>query len=249
MKRQAGRNNIMHSKMKNLKNPYVIEENTKKWKAAQITKEGKRLLLQLANRRVDLCLRTCKKCARPDPDYKKGHEPMCPKAKTYKPPPKELMSVLESKDLQQVPIYIIADFVRRGLLEKSVLQQCKQFYIAQRGQEKQPAIQQFVSEKKPPPVITMPPQVQPPAVILPQEVPFHKPRRIADVADFKWKDMTANLLKRAIPAEMATWSEEKRESIVNHCQRPAYLVALLEYIHSQLPSMHCNVTKLGGGER
>jgi hypothetical protein len=96
----------------------------------------------------------------------------------------------------------------------------------------------------------MPPQVQQPAAILPQEVPFHEPRRIADVADFKWKDMTANLLlKQAIPAEMATWSEEKRESIANHCQMPAYLVALLEYIHLQLPSTHCDGTKLGGGER
>jgi hypothetical protein len=65
-------------------------------------------------------------------------------------------------------------------------------------------------------------QVQPPAVMLRQEVPpFQESRRIADVSDFKWKEMTAALLKQAIPTEMATWSEAKREQIANNCRKPA----------------------------
>jgi hypothetical protein len=95
----------MRSKMNNLMNPYATK-NTKKRKDEHTRKEGKCLLLQQANRRVGLGLRTCKKCARPDPDYKKAHEPTCPKSKSYKPPPKELMSALELKFvLEKVPSY------------------------------------------------------------------------------------------------------------------------------------------------
>jgi hypothetical protein len=61
--------------------------------------------------------------------------------------------------------------------------------------------------------------------------------------------MRANLLKRAIPAGMATWSEEKREQIEIKYKKTAYIVALMEYIVSQLPSTFCDGTKLGGGER
>jgi hypothetical protein len=63
----------------------------------------------------------------------------------------------------------------------------------------------------------MPLQVQQPAAMLPQKVPpFQEPGGIADLLDFKWKEMTADLLKQAIPAEMAAWSEGKRERIVNN---------------------------------
>jgi hypothetical protein len=98
----------------------------------------------------------------------------------------------------------------------------------------------------------MPPPPQ--AAMLPQEV-VQEPQRIADmtakqvISGFKWKDMTANLLKRAIPAEMAAWSEEKREQIENKYKKTASIVALVEYIILQLPSTYCDGTKLGGRGR
>jgi hypothetical protein len=70
-----------------------------------------------------------------------------------------------------------------------------------------------------------------------------------NISIFKWKDMTADLLKQALPALMATWSEEKKENIKTHCQKSAYVVALMEYLYCQLPSTYCEATKLGGGER
>jgi hypothetical protein len=48
--------------------------------------------------------------------------------------------------------------------------------------------------------------------------------------------MIADLLKQALPAVIATWSEEKRENIKKHCQKTAYVVALVElYLYCQLP--------------
>jgi hypothetical protein len=70
-----------------------------------------------------------------------------------------------------------------------------------------------------------------------------------DVLDSKWKDMTAELLKVAIPAQIATWSEEKMEETKKNCHKTSYIVALIEYIYYQLPSTYCEGTKLGGGER
>jgi hypothetical protein len=63
-----------------------------------------------------------------------------------------------------------------------------------------------------------------------------------------WKDMAADLLKLAIPAEMATWSQEENEYVKQNSRHTAYVVALMEYLHYQLPSTHCDGTKLGGGE-
>jgi hypothetical protein len=137
-------------------------------------------------------------------------------------------------------------------LDRSVFEQRKQFQ-----KEKQQAIQQSTTAKKKPPPMPPPPQaaMPPQVVMLSQEEVVKEPRRIANmtteqgVSDFKWKDMTANLLKRAIPAEMATWSEEKREQIESKYKKTAYIVALMEYIVSQLPSTYSDGTKLGGGER
>ena len=60
--------------------------------------------------------------------------------------------------------------------------------------------------------------------------------------------MIADLLKQALPAVMATWSEEKRENVKKHCQKTAYVVALMEYLYCQLPCTYCDGTKLGGGK-
>jgi hypothetical protein len=76
------------------------------------------------------------------------------------------MSALEIEDLNKILNYFITNFIWWGLLEKSVLQQCKQYYTAQGGQEKQKAIQQSDEKnKKTPTVSPMPLQVQPPAAI------------------------------------------------------------------------------------
>jgi hypothetical protein len=58
-----------------------------------------------------LVRRVAKKCANPRPSYKKGHEKTCSNADHYKPPYKELMSVLESKDLDKIPKSSMIDFV------------------------------------------------------------------------------------------------------------------------------------------
>jgi hypothetical protein len=61
--------------------------------------------------------------------------------------------------------------------------------------------------------------------------------------------LTAEVLKVAIPAQMATWSEEKMEDTKENCRKTAYIVAQIEYVYYQLPSTYCEGTKLGGGER
>jgi hypothetical protein len=131
------------------------------------------------------------------------------------------------------------------MLDWSVIEECKQFDRAQQEKEKQQAIQQSTKRKKHPP---MSPFFQPPPATA---MPTHKvvQKRSADVVSiFKWKDMMADLLKQALPAVMATWSEEKRENIKMHCQKTAYIVALMEYLYCQLPCTYCDGTKLGGGE-
>jgi hypothetical protein len=113
------------------------------------------------------------------------------------------------------------------------------------------AIQQSNEKNKKTPPVTrtprMPLQVQPPAAMLLQEVlPFQEPRRIADILDSKWNVITVDLLKQVILAERATWSEAKREKIGNNCQKQAYIVAHMEFIHSQLLSTYCNERNLAG---
>jgi hypothetical protein len=148
LKRQAGQRNLMHSKMKN---PYA-KENSKKWRDEMSKKEAKRLLMRHANQRVDFGQKSCKKCARPSPTYKKGHEPTCPRSDRYTPPSKEPMSVLDSKELEKIPNNLIMDFVRRGLLDCSVIAKRKQFDRAKQEKEKQQAIQQSTKRKKHPPI-------------------------------------------------------------------------------------------------
>jgi uncharacterized metal-binding protein YceD (DUF177 family) len=108
------------------------------------------------------------------------------------------------------------------------------YYVAQEGEKekKEQFIQQQATstKKKPPPMA-------------PVTTTTH------DMSDFKWQDMTAELLKVAIPAQMATWSEEKMEETKKNCQKTAYIVTLMEYIYYQLPSTYCEGTKLGGCER
>ncbi len=120
-------------------------------------------------------------------------------------------------------------FCLTGAVGSECFEERKQLYVVQQEKEKQQAIQQSTEKKKPP----MPPQVQLPlaaAAMLPQEVV--QPWRIADImmtkqviSDFKWKDRTVNILKQAIPAEMATWSEEKREQIENNKRLPTLLLS------------------------
>jgi hypothetical protein len=63
----------MYSKTSNkrMNNPYG-KASSKKWKDEQAKKEGKRLLMPHANQRVNLGLKTCRKCAEAQASYKKG---------------------------------------------------------------------------------------------------------------------------------------------------------------------------------
>jgi hypothetical protein len=75
------------------------------------------------------------------------------------------MSAFELKDLEKIPNNFIIDFVGQGLMDWSVIEQCKQFDRAQQEKEKQQAIQQFTKRKKHPP---MSPFFQlPPATTMP----------------------------------------------------------------------------------
>jgi hypothetical protein len=56
------------------------------------------------------------------------------------PPSKELMSVLELKDIEKIANNFTIDFVQWGLLDRSIIEQCKQFDRAQQEKEKQQAI-------------------------------------------------------------------------------------------------------------
>jgi hypothetical protein len=208
--------------------------------------------------RVDFNTKTCTKCIKNSPDYKKPHHPTCLDAKAWKPAEKVVLDAMTDWEKQCLNLQTKNKHVQLGLLPRSIFKHRPPPPItAEAKATSNVAVaathEARSAEKKDFPPLEVPPSPKSPSLVDPA-ISANKHAIKLKIQSFLFSEMTPSLLKKVLPLVIESWGRIKEEERHKAAKCPIPILALLEHIQMQLPFVYDDKEKkgtrrLGGGDK